>query len=428
MKKNLYAFLFLCAAAAPARAEIEVLITGGTESAQPIAIVPFRPSDGISFDVSTVIENDLYRSGLFKPLGRDSMPQKPAEIGDVNYASWRAVGSDNLVIGSLRSNGSGGAIARFWLLDSVRQQPLLGFDMPAADPSQMRYLAHQIADLIYEKLTGTPGFFNTRIAYIGATGYGYQRRYELVVADADGENPRTIATSREPIMSPAWSPNRKQLAYVGYERGRSAIYIQSVDTGVVRKLLSEKGINGSPAWSPDGTQIALTLSFESNPDIYIVDVETGRNRRRITTHYGIDTEAAWSPDGQQLVFTSDRGGSPQIYRISINGGEPERLTFEGRQNLKASYSPDGKKLVMVHAEGGRYRIAQFDLASRETSNLTDGNLDESPQWAPNGAVVIYATQTGKGAELGTISIDGRVRSRLRQAGDIREPAWSPLSR
>ena len=423
--KQLILLFVLATASLHAHAALEISISGGDETAQPIAIVPFKNSDGITSDVARVIENDLYRSGLFKPLARESMPQKPSEMGDVNYQAWRSVSADNVVIGSLRSNGKGGIIARFWLFDTVRQQPLLGFDMPAVEPAQWRMLAHQMSDLIYEKLTGTPGFFNTRIAFVGATGYGYQRRYELVIADADGENPRTIATSREPLMSPAWSPNGKQLAYVGYERGRSAVYIQTVDTGQVRKLLSEKGINGSPAWSPDSSKIALTLSFESNPDIYIVDSDNAGNRRRLTDHYGIDTEASWAPDGKSLVFTSDRGGSPQIYRISVNGGQPERLTFEGRQNLKASYSPDAKKLVLVHAQGGSYAVGLFDMETRDLRTLTEGGLDESPQFAPGGAVVIYATQTGRGAELATISLAGGVRSRLRQAGDVREPAWSP---
>lgn len=423
--KRLILSLLLVLSSLPAHAALEISISGGTESAQPIAIVPFKAEEGINADMAKVIENDLYRSGLFKPLSREAMPQKPFDLAGINYPIWRSVNTDNVVIGNIRQNGKGGLIARFWLLDTLRQQPLLGYDMPAADPTQWRYVAHQIADLIYEKLTGTPGFFNTRIAYVGATGYGYQRRYELVVSDADGENPRTIATSREPLMSPAWSPDRKKLAYVGYEKGRSAVYIQSIETGQVRKLLSEKGINGSPSWSPDGTQIALTLSFESNPDIFVVDAETGGSRRRLTNHYGIDTEASWSPDGKYLVFTSDRGGSPQIYRVSVNGGEPERLTFEGRQNLRASYSPDGRKLVMVQADAGSYRVVLFDLETKQVRALTDGKLDESPQFAPGGAVVIYATQTGRGAELATISIDGGVRSRLRQAGDVREPAWSP---
>ena len=425
--KQLLALLLLVAAALPAQATLEITITGGDESAQPIAVVPFRGLESVSLDVAKVVENDLARTGLFKPLARESMLEKPFDISQVNYANWRAVNADSVVLGQL-ATGAGGTIgARFFLVDSVRQQQLLGYDMPPVQPGQVRYLAHQIADLIFEKLTGIRGAFNTRIAYIAATGLGYARRYELVVADADGENPRPVATSREPLMSPAWSPDRKQLAYVGYERGRSAIYVQNLETGQVKKLVSEKGINGSPAWSPDGRSLAITLSFESNPDIYVVDVASG-NRRRITDHYGIDTEAAWSPDGQELVFTSDRGGTPQIYRVPVAGGTPERLTFQGVQNLRASYSPDGKKLCLVNSDAGRYRIALLDLATHDINTITDGGLDESPQFAPNGAVIIYATQGGGTAELATVSLDGRVRTRLRQAGDVREPAWSPFTR
>lgn len=299
--------------------------------------------------------------------------------------------------------------------------------MPPAEPTQLRYTAHQIADLIFENLTGIPGVFNTKITYVASKGFGLDRTYALMVADWDGENPRTIATSREPLMSPQWAPDRRRLAYVGYERGRSSIYIHEIATGKVRKLVSEKGINGSPAWSPDGTQVAVTLSYENNPDIYIIDVGTGV-KRRMTTTDGIDTEAAWSPDGQSLVFTSERGGPPQIYQMSVNGGEAKRLTFEGRQNLRASYSPDGKTLALVNLNNSRYRIALLELASGSLRMLSDGPFDEGPSFAPNGAAIIYATQGGKGAELATVSTDGRIRQRLRQSGDVREPAWSPLQR
>ena len=426
--KRLFALMLLASATLPAYATIEVTIDPGQVSAQPIAIVPMKGANSVQVDMSRVIESDLYRTGEFRPLSRDSMREQPSDSTLVHFDQWRAVNADSLVVGNLRENERGQVIARFWLLDPVRQQQLLGFDMPAANAADMRRVAHQIADLVYEKLTGKPGFFNTQIAYIAAAGYGYQRRWQLMVADADGENARAIATSREPLMSPAWSPDRKRLAYVGYERGRMSIYVQSVDTGQVRKLVSEKGINGSPAWSPDGKLLAVTLSFENNPDIYVMDPENGGSRRRLTDHYGIDTEASWAPDGQSLVFTSDRGGSPQIYRVSVNGGEPERLTFEGKQNLKASYSPDGKQLVLVNMQDGRYRIALFDLATKDLRLITDGSLDESPQFSPNGAVVIYATTSGGRAEVATVSVDGRVHSRVRQAVDIREPAWSPLNR
>lgn len=424
--KFLRLLTLLVLAAGPAQAQLEITITGGAEVAQPIALVPFRGLSSVQLDLAKIIENDLARTGMFRPLGRESMLEKPSELSQVNYANWRSVNTDNLVIGQLTQAADGKIGARFYLLDAVRQTQLLGFDMPPVAPERLRYLAHQIADLIFEKLTGIRGAFNTRIAYVSATGFGYQRRYEMIVADADGEAPRVVATSREPLMSPAWSPDRRQLAYVGYERGRSAIYLQNLESGKVEKLISEKGINGAPAFSPDGKSLALTLSFESNPDIFIIDLRD-RSRRRITDHYGIDTEPSWSPDSSQLLFTSDRGGSAQIYKVSASGGTPERVTFEGRQNLRASYSPDGRKAVLVNADGGRYRIGLMDLETRELNLLTDGPQDESPQFAPNGAVVIYATQGGK-AELATVSLDGRVRTRLRQANDVREPAWSPFTR
>lgn len=411
-----------------ASAQLEITVSGGVESAQPIAIVPFARPDSLDFDMAAIIEANLSRTGLFEILPRERMLERPTDIANFNSANWRAVRTDSVVLGQLRLDPATGNVgARFWLVDALRNQQLLGFDMPAVPPNQLRYLAHQISDLVFEKLTGIPGAFNTRLAYVTATGLGFERTFELVISDADGFNPRTIATSREPIMSPSWSPDRRFLAYVGYERGRSAIFVHELRTGQVRRLVSERGINGSPAWSPDGSKIAVTLSFEVNPDIYVIDVATGA-RTRLTDHFGIDTEPAWSPDGQHIVFTSDRGGQPQIYRMPATGGPAERLTFQGRQNLRASYSPDGRMLTMINVDGGAYRVAVLDLQTQQMRILTDGRLDESPSFAPNGAVIIYATQRGNNTELATVSVDGRVRSRLRQAGDVREPAWSPLAR
>lgn len=419
--------LALAAALLPARAQLQFEVTGGATGAQPIAIVPFAANEGL-MDVAQVIEGDLVRSGLFYALPRTDMLEKPSEPKQIDHRNWRAVNMDNIVIGSVkRDPGSDRVTVRFYLFDVLRGEQRLGFEMPAAEPSQLRYTAHQIADLIFEKLTGIPGVFNTKIAYVASQGYGLDRRYALMIADWDGENPRTIATSREPLMSPQWAPDRKRLAYVGYERGRSSIYVHEVATGKVRKLVSEKGINGSPAWSPDGTRLAVTLSYESNPDIYVVDVATG-SKRRLTTTEGIDTEAGWSPDGQSIVFTSERGGPPQVYRMTADGGNVTRLTFRGRQNLRPSYSPDGKSIVLVNLEDSRYRIALLDVATNQLRLLSDGRFDEGPSFAPNGATVIYATQGAKGAELATVSTDGRVRQRLRQTGDVREPAWSPLQR
>tara|TARA_R110000787_G_scaffold107489_24_gene215505 strand:+ start:1136 stop:2431 length:1296 start_codon:yes stop_codon:yes gene_type:complete len=409
----------------PAFSALEFEVVSDRVGAQPIAIVPFAGNEAM-MDVAQVIEDDLVRTGLFYSLERGDMLERPSEPKSIDYRNWKAVNMDNIVIGSMRQDpGSDRVTVRFYLFDVLRGEQRLGFEMPAADPKQLRYTAHQIADLIFENLTGIPGVFNTKIAYVASKGYGLDRTYALMVSDWDGYNPRTVAKSREPLMSPQWSPDRKRLAYVGYDRGRSSIYLHDVATGKVRSLVSEKGINGSPAWSPDGKRLAVTLSYESNPDIYVIEIASG-SKRRITTSPGIDTEPAWSPDGLSLVYTSERGGPPQIYMVSASGGTPQRMTFEGRQNLRASFSPDGKQLVLVNLQDSRYRIALLNLADKTMQIVSDGRFDEGPSFAPNGAVIIYATQGPQGAELATVSTDGRIRQRLSQKGDVREPAWSPL--
>lgn len=427
MKKLLSLFALLCLAVPQVHAALEFTVSGGDVGAKPIAVVPFATPADINFDIASIIEADLVRSGLFDALPRADMLEKPTAIGQVDYRNWRALNRENLVLGSMSRSPSGAVAVRFFLTDVYRGTQMLGFDMPAVAQDQLRVVAHQIADLIYEKLTGQKGYFNTQISYVTAAGYGLARRFQLIVADADGYNPRTIASSREPLMSPAWSPDGKKLAYVGYERGRSAVYLHTLNSGELRKLVAEKGINGAPVWSPDGSKLVVTLSFETNPDLYIIDVASGQ-RRRLTDHYAIDTEASFSPDGSMLAFTSDRGGSAQVYVMPTSGGEPKRVTFQGKQNLRPRYSPDGKSLAVVNNEGGRYAIGLVDLQTGAMRVLTDGPLDESPSFAPSGGVIIYAT-TGNGtAELGIVSVDGRVRQQLRQPGEVREPAWGPFVR
>lgn len=416
----------LLAACAPARAGLEITVSGGETAARPIAVVPFAQPADTGANLADIIAADLARSGQFQPLAPAEMLEKPTDAAQVNYRNWRAVAVDNVVVGELRRAG-GRMTVRFQLLDVLRASTLASYDMQVPDPRRLRPVAHQIADLVYEKLTGVPGYFNSQIAYVAATGQGKSRLFQIVVADADGLNPATVATSREPLMSPSWSPDRRQLAYVGFDRGRSAVFLHTLATGELRRFTQERGINGAPAWSPDGRQLAITLSFERNPDIYVIDVATGA-RRQVTNHFAIDTEAAWSPDGREIAFTSDRGGQPQVYVVGAAGGEPRRVTFEGKQNLRPRYSPDGKSLVLVNVEGTSYRIAVLDLATRRLRVLSDGPLDESPSFAPNGAVVIYAAQGQQGAELATVTVDGRIRQRLSQPGDVREPTWSTLIR
>jgi TolB protein len=419
--------LLLLGASRPATAALEITVTGGETSARPIAIVPFAQPADVPTDLAAIISADLARSGLFDPLEPGGMLERPSHASQVNYRNWRAVAVDNVVVGALRRDARGVMTVQFQLLDVLRGQQLAGFDVTVPDPRNLRPVAHHIADLVYEQLTGVPGCFNTQIAYVATTGGPENRVYQIVIADADGHNPKTWARSLEPLISPSWSPDRRKLAYVGYERGRSAIYIQSIETGELSKFVSEKGINGAPMWSPDGRSLALTLSFGSNPDIYVMDVATGA-RRQLTHHFGIDTEPAWSPDGRQIAFTSDRGGQPQIYVVPATGGEARRVTFEGRQNLRPRFSPDGRSLALVNVDETGYRIGLLDIATRELRILSAGPLDESPSFSPNGAMVIYSTKGSQGNELATVSVDGRIRNRLAQPGNVYEPAWSPLIR
>lgn len=419
--------LSLAVAHLPAQAALEITITGGGTGALPIAVVPFAALPDESYDVAAIVEADLTRSGLFKPLARTDMLETPSQPEQIDWRNWRALGVEHLVIGQLRRSDTGGLVVRFQLMDVFRGRQVLGYDLPVNDPRNLRSISHQVADFIYEKLTGIPGVFNTQVAYVTAKGPISDRSYEMVMADADGHAPRIVVRSREPLMSPAWSPDGRYLAYVAFEDGRSAIYVHELATGLARRVVREKGINGAPAWSPDGRKLAVTMSFEKNPDIYVVDVESGR-RTQITDHWGIDTEPAWSPDGRQIAFTSDRGGQPQIYVTDSGGGATRRVSFSGRQNLRASFSPNGDKLALVNLDEAGYRIAQLDLDTQELRVLSEGPLDESPSYAPNGAVIIYSTSSGDGAELATVTTDGRVRQRLRQPGDVREPAWSPRTR
>lgn len=416
--------------ALPAAAVLRIEITQGVEGAFPIAVVPFAwqgPGAGPPEDVGAIVARDLRLSGRFSLLPAADMPGRPHHAGQVAFPAWRAVGVDAVVVGRLKALGPDAYAVQFQLLDVYQRRQLIGYSIPARR-GQLRRVAHRIADLIYEKLTGERGAFDTQVAYVSVVrGADGAKVYRLVVADSDGARPRTIVTSRAPLLSPAWSPDGREIAYVSFESGRPQVFVQTLATGARRVAASFPGLNGAPAWSPDGRRLALALSRDGNPEIYVLDLASG-TLRRLTRDPAIDTEPAWSPDGRWIAFTSDRGGSPQIYRVPAEGGRVERLTFEGGYNARPRYAPDGRSLALVHGARGRYRIAVLELASGTLQVLTDGRLDESPSFAPNGRMILYATRGpgGRGV-LAVVSADGRVRQRLvLQEGEVREPAWGPF--
>jgi len=424
------AFLILLSVTCYAQAApLQIEITQGVASAQPIAVVPFSVGANVgvvNVDVAAIIAGDLSRSGRFKTLARTDILNRPLTADQVNFRSWQALGQDNLVIGSISKEPNGQLSVQFQLFDVYKGEQLTGFKIPT-DAKNLRGVAHRISDLIYEKLTGQKGAFSTRIAYVTSrVNIAGKIEYKIQVADADGYGPRTIVTSSEPLMSPAWTSKGDKISYVSYERGRSSIYTQTLSTGQRTKLRSFKGINGAPAWSPDDSQMALTLSKDGNANIYIYNVITGAFRR-LTNSYAIDTEPSWSPDGRQILFTSGRGGKPQLYQISVNGGRASRVTREGGYNARGRYAPDGKSIVMVHRVGKKYQIGSLNLKTGFTSVLTKGNLDESPTFAPNGSMILYSTKDGLKSILAAVSSDGKVKQKFRlQGGEVREPAWSPF--
>jgi TolB protein len=412
-----------CLAAAalrPAAAALTIEIVGAGTNQIPIAIAPFAGEDRLPQKVTEIVSADLQRSGLFKLVGANVSPP-PTELAEVNFGDWSGRGAEALAIGSVQALSDGRFEIRFRLLDVVKQSLLAGYTYTVT-ANQLRATAHKIADVIYEKLTGDRGIFSTKIAYVVKQG----KRYELQVADADGYGAQTVLASNEPIISPAWSPDGSRLAYVSFEKRKPIIYVQYLATGGRQVVSNFKGSNSAPAWSPDGRRLAVVLTKDGLSQIYLINAD-GSNPTRLTSSPSIDTEPFFSPDGQYVLFTSDRGGSPQIYRVAVGGGQPERLTFDGSYNVSPRYSPDGKSFTFIQRNGGQFHVAVQDAASRQATVLTDTGADESPSFAPNGKLILYATEVKGRGVLAAVSSDGRVKQRLSTPqGDVREPAWGPF--
>ncbi len=402
-----------------AHAQFRVEISGVGATQIPIAIGKFRDEARSPQPLSAIIKADLERSGLFKSL--DASADRLDEVGRPPLSDWRSKGADALLAGSVTPLADGRFDIRYHLWDVLKAQDMGGLSLvvPAGD---LRQASHRIADEVYEKLTGDKGVFATRIAYVSKVG----RQHTLVIADSDGEGTQAALTSAQPIISPAWSPDGRQLAYVSFEGGKAVVVVQDVSSGRRRVVAGFKGSNSAPAWSPDGRQLAVTLSRDGGSQLYVINVDGG-GLRRLTQSAAIDTEATWSPDGSTVFFVSDRGGGPQIYRVPASGGSPTRVTFSGSYNISPAISPDGRYMAYIgQVDGGAYRVHLMDLASGSVKMLTDTRDDESPSFAPNSKQIIYASRAQGRDVLMTTSLDGRIKAKLATPqADVREPVWGP---
>jgi TolB protein len=415
----LAALLFLTGAA---QAQLTIEIIGGGANQIPIAVLPFAGESALPQSITEIVEQDLSRSGRFRAIFVGGVSPVPTDIAQVDFPQWKSRLADALLIGEAKRLPDGRFEVRFRLLDVLKQSQIGGiaFTLTVA---QVRLTAHKIADFVYEKLTGERGVFSTRIAYIVKQG----PRYELRVADADGQNAQSILISPEPIMSPAWSPDGTRMAYVSFQNKKPILFVQNLSANKQpAPVANYRGSNSAPAWTPDGKQLAAVLTKDGGSQIYLMNAD-GTNLRRITFSGGIDTEPFFTPDGQSIYFTSDRGGSPQIYRMPVGGGEAVRISFEGDYNVSPRVSPDGKTLAYISRVSGRFQLMAMDLESKQIQTLTDGQRDESPSFAPNGRIILYASDVDNRGVLAAVSSDGRFKQRLGiQAADVREPSWGPF--
>jgi TolB protein len=409
-------------AAWPAQAQFRVEVTGVGMTQLPIAVAAFKGDEASPQKVGAIVQADLERSGQFRAV--DTAGAAMDETSRPDMSQWRQKGADSLATGSVSRLADGRFDVRFRLWDVVRMQDLGGQSFVVTQ-GDLRLSAHRIADYIYEKLTGDKGIFSTRIAYVTKAG----QRYNLWVADADGENAQAALASPEPIISPAWAPNGTQLAYVSFESRKPVVYVHDVATGKRRLVANFRGSNSAPTWSPDGRTLVVTLSREGGSQLYMLDAANGGEARRLTQSSSIDTEPVFSPDGKSLYFVSDRSGGPQVYRMPAGGGTPERVTFSGDYNVDPAISPDGRWLAYVSRIKGAFKLQVMELASGSVAGVTDSTADEHPSFAPNSKLIVYATHQGGREALMTTTLDGKLKARLSgQGGDIREPDWGPFQK
>lgn len=421
IRKILAALALTALCAAPVSAQLNIEVVGAGMQRISVAVPNFGGDESLGREIATTVRNDLNSSGLFKIINTDSLVAE--ENVSVDFNAWKSRGADALATATASRPGSQIEV-RVRVADIIKRGAL-GNTVVTVTGNNPRLAGHKVADFIYQKLTGQPGYFSSRIAYVLKQGTGNNAQYQLVVADADGQNPVPVLKDKQPIISPAWSPDGTKLAYVSFGKNKPIIYEQTLKTGHQRPVASFRGSNSAPAYSPDGSRLVVALSREGGTQLYSINLASLQSTR-ITNTSGIDTEPAFSPDGQWLYFTSDRGGSPQIYRMPANGGSAQRISFDGNYNVTARPSPDGRTLAFITRRDGGFRVATLDLATRQVTVLTDSQRDESPTFAPNGQMILYATILGGRGVLAAVSADGQIRQKLSAVnGDAREPAWGP---
>ncbi len=417
--RRVAALCALLAFASAGNAQFRVEVSGVGLTQLPISVAPFQGEDKAGQKFSAIILADLERSGQFRGINAGANNLDERSLPDLTV--FRQAGADALVSGSVSKLADGRFDVRFRVWDVVKGQDFGGQSF-AVGPADLRLAAHRAADYVYEKLTGDKGAFSTRIAYVTKNG----TRFQLWVADADGENAQSALSSPEPIISPAWSPDGNQLAYVSFESRKPVVYVHNVSTGKRRLVANFKGSNSAPAWSPDGKSLAVTLSREGGSQLFVL-AAGGGEAVRLTQSRGIDTEPAYSPDGKYIYFVSDRGGSPQIYRMSTQGQGLERVTFNSAYSISPALSPDGRWLAYISRIDGAFKLQVMELSSSMVRSISESGADESPSFAPNSKLIVYATRQQGRQALMTTTLDGRVKARLSgQSGDVREPDWGPF--